>query len=91
MGRVDGELYSPLVSYLIVGSGVLIRVYACERAVGNFYCDPPIQHFPPTCINTYTTIYATQPMIDKPLDQLRYKKPIEDSLIIHGKDCEIAL
>ena len=31
--------------------------------------------------------YATQPMIDKPLDQLRYKKPIEDSLITHGQGC----
>ena len=27
--------------------------------------------------------YATQPMIDKPLDQLRYKKPIEDSPITY--------
>ena len=24
-------------------------------------------------------------VIDKPLDQLRYKKPIEDSLITHGQ------
>ena len=31
--------------------------------------------------------YATQPMIDKPLDQLRYKKPIEDSLITYGQAC----
>ena len=33
-------------------------------------------------------------MIDKPLDQLRYKKPIEDSLITYGQACsksEIAL
>ena len=32
-------------------------------------------------------LYATQPMIDKPLDQLRYKKPIEDSLITYGQAC----
>ena len=29
--------------------------------------------------------YATQPMIDRSLDQLRYEKAIEDSLIIYGQ------
>ena len=61
-------------------------------------CAPSVllaKKYPIACseqMNVYS--YATQPMIDKPLDQLRYKKPIEDSLIIYGQACsksEIAL